>query len=242
MIAKILDATARHRRGILATGVVAAIVDAAGASLDQSIGPRLVPVLAVAGALLILGLASWLQPRPAMFVVQPDVPAFGSPVRAGSIYLALCVLLFAAEAVGTLLLKVRLGTPGALASLPSAAGMLVFAALFVVAAWRGLGVRLQPEGVRVRAVWGTLTVPWEALPVGQTHRPADQPTTLRLACARPDLVRRRGRVAKETLPTDNIDAQFLADAIRYYVLHPEHRAAIGTEVEHRRLHDALTDR
>ncbi|MEU2611921.1 hypothetical protein ABZ570_10105 [Micromonospora sp. NPDC007271] len=239
MIATILRATARHRRTILAAGVVVAVVDAAAAALVPYGGQRLIPVLAVVGVLLSLGLASWLQRRPAMFVAQPDVPAFDGPVRAGPVYLALCVLLLAAEAVGKLLRSV--GTSAALDSLLPAISMLFFAALFVVATWRGLGVQLRPEGVRVREVWGTLTVPWEALPVGQTHRPADQPTRLRLVCARPELVRRRGRVAKETLPTDNIDAQFLADVIRYYVLHPERRGAIGTEVEHRRLQDALGD-
>ncbi|MEU3454177.1 hypothetical protein ABZ671_11305 [Micromonospora sp. NPDC006766] len=240
MIAAILAATARHRRTVLTVGVVAATMDAAVASLMPSGGPRFVSVLAVAGALLILGLASWLQPRPARFVAQPDVPAFNSPVRAGPVCLAIFVLLLAAESAADQLRSLRLG--GSLGFLPSAVLTLVLAVLVVVAAWRGLGVQLRPEGVRVREVWGTLTVPWEALPVGQVHRPADQPRTLHLACARPELVRRRGRVAKETLPTDNIDAQFLADAIRYYVLHPEHRTAIGTEAEYRRLRDALVDR
>ncbi|MFJ8578520.1 hypothetical protein [Micromonospora sp. NPDC093277] len=236
MIAAILGATARHRRAVLTGGVAVAIVDAAAASLMPSDGP----VLAVLGVLLLLGLASWLQPRPAEFVAQPDVPAFGSPVRAGPIYLAIFVLLVAAETVGRLLRPVRLGS--SLDLLFSAVAMSVIAVLSVVAAWRGLGVQLRPQGVRVREIWGTLTVPWEALPVGQAHRPADQPPTLRVAYARPELVRRRGRVAKETLPTDNIDAQFLADAIRHYVRHPEHRAAIGSAVEYRRLRDALADR
>ncbi|MEU8262809.1 hypothetical protein AB0C02_19545 [Micromonospora sp. NPDC048999] len=240
MITAILGATARHRRIVLTVGVVLAIMDAAAASLMPSGGRRLVSVLAVAGALLILGLASWLQPRPARFMAQPDAPAFASPVRAGPICLAIFVLLLAAESVGDLLRSVRLGT--SLGSLPAAVLMVVVAALSVVATWRGLGVQLRPEGVRVREVWGTLTVPWDASPMGQAYRPADQPRILRLACARPELVRRRGRVAKETLPADNIDAQFLADAIRHYVLHPEHRVAIGTEAEHRRLQAALTDR
>ncbi|MCW3820673.1 hypothetical protein ONA91_40235 [Micromonospora sp. DR5-3] len=120
--------------------------------------------------------------------------------------------------------------------------MPILAALLVVAAWRGLGVQLRQDGVHVRYVLGFLIVPWEAMPAGHTHRPADQPPTLRLGYARPELVQRRGRAPAGTLPTDSIDAQFLADAIRHYALHPEHRAAIGTEREHQRLHEALTDR
>lgn len=243
VIAAILRATARHRRAVLTIGVVVAIAGAAAVSLSPSVGRRLFPALAlVVGTLLILGLASWLQPRPAAFAVQPDVPAFGTPVRAGPVYQALCVLLAAAGLVCALVRSVRLGTSGALDFLFPAVSVLA-TALIVTEAWRGLGVQLRPDGVCAQYVLGSLTVPWEALPLGHTNRPADQPPTLRLVCARPELVRRRGRATrKTTLPTDNIDAQFLADAIRHYVLHPEHRAAIGTGAEYRRLLHALTDR
>ncbi|MCW3816066.1 hypothetical protein ONA91_16615 [Micromonospora sp. DR5-3] len=108
MIAAILGATARHRRRILTAGIAVATVDAAAAALAQPAGQQLAPILAALGALLILGLASWLQPRPATFAVQPEVPAFASPVRAGPVYLALCALLVAAESVGELLRSVRL--------------------------------------------------------------------------------------------------------------------------------------
>jgi len=38
----------------------------------------------------------------------------------------------------------------------------------------------------------------------------------------------------------NVHPWFLADAIRWYANHPEHRAAIGTDAEHDRLVGALT--
>jgi hypothetical protein len=37
------------------------------------------------------------------------------------------------------------------------------------------------------------------------------------------------------LRTDGVDPRLLAAAIRYYVEHPEHRPAIGTQAEYDRL-------
>jgi hypothetical protein len=54
------------------------------------------------------------------------------------------------------------------------------------------------------------------------------------------MVRRRGVVlARQLLSIDNVAAWFIADAIRHYATHPEHRAAIGTEAEYGRLLDAI---
>ncbi|PSK64187.1 hypothetical protein B0E53_03864 [Micromonospora sp. MH33] len=64
-----------------------------------------------------------------------------------------------------------------------------------------------------------------------------------MAFAKPLLVRRRGIPwSRNALRTDNVDAGFLAAAIRHYVCHPEHRAAIGSQAEYRRLLAELADR
>lgn len=70
----------------------------------------------------------------------------------------------------------------------------------------------------------------------QTTSAVDRLSTLRMAFAEPQLVRRRGIPwSRNALRTDNVDARFLAAAIRHYVCHPEHRAAIGSHEGYQRL-------
>jgi hypothetical protein len=61
-----------------------------------------------------------------------------------------------------------------------------------------------------------------------------------LAYARPELVRRRGVVPGRRLGIDGVHAWFIADVIRHYVDHPQHRAAIGEQAEYQRLWQAVT--
>ncbi|HZM79337.1 MAG TPA: hypothetical protein VFC19_26700 [Candidatus Limnocylindrales bacterium] len=116
---------------------------------------------------------------------------------------------------------------------------------FAVLAW-SMGtsaVELTPEGVMARTLWDRRTIPWEALAPGGPPRPGPRNGRIRLAFARPELVRRgRFRVpGKGDWITAQLDVQpwLVADAIRWYVEHPEDRAAIGTEAEHARLLAAL---
>jgi hypothetical protein len=80
-------------------------------------------------------------------------------------------------------------------------------------------------------------VPWETLAPGQPGRRELRSKRLILSYARLDLVRRRRLVW--SLRTDNVHSWLIADAIRYYVDHPEHRAAIGTPAEYDRLQRTL---
>ncbi|MET7970872.1 hypothetical protein [Micromonospora sp. NPDC005305] len=117
-----------------------------------------------------------------------------------------------------------------------AVSWLVLVALLVVEAWRGHGVQLRPHGIRQSSVLGSLTVPWKALPAARVRPRADRPSVLRMAFAKPLLVRRRGIPwSRNALRTDNVDTGFLATAIRHYVCHPEHRPAIGSEADGRLL-------
>lgn len=83
----------------------------------------------------------------------------------------------------------------------------------------------------------SVEVPWEALAPSQPARPNLRSKSLTLSYARPDLVRLRGLVW--SLRTDTVHSWFIADAIRYYLDHPEHRAAIGTPAEYDRLQQTL---
>jgi hypothetical protein len=82
----------------------------------------------------------------------------------------------------------------------------------------------------------------QALRPGFPSRPTLRSGALALTIDQPDLVRRRSLVMiSRAVPIFWLDIHpwFLADAIRYYVAHPEHRAAIGTADEHDRLRRSL---
>ncbi|MEV4413507.1 hypothetical protein [Catellatospora sp. NPDC049609] len=95
---------------------------------------------------------------------------------------------------------------------------------------------LTPAGLDLRP-FGLPAVPWaqlaavEVLPGGWRGRQR----LLRITQQPP-----AGRPRVESVPLwPARDSTFLVDAIRHYVAHPEHRAAIGAEAELRRLREAL---
>ena len=102
-------------------------------------------------------------------------------------------------------------------------------------AWRIIGAELRPTGLRVRHLFGVLTVPWEALAPGYPVRPDPRFRRLALTYTRPELVHRRGIFSRRLVPIDNVHGWFIADVIRYYVEHPEQRADIGRQTEYDRL-------
>jgi hypothetical protein len=112
--------------------------------------------------------------------------------------------------------------------------------IWLYSLWSGRpAVELTPVGVRVLAPLGSLAVPWEGLAPGYPLQPKRRADTLTLTVAQENLARRRG-IAMLALGWLDIHPWFLADAIRYYVAHPEHRAAIGTAEEHDRLRHLLS--
>ncbi|WP_143049906.1 PH domain-containing protein [Asanoa ishikariensis] len=105
--------------------------------------------------------------------------------------------------------------------------------------WAGLpAVVLTAHGVRLRSPFGYQVVPWNALRADCPPRPDPGDRFLHLAVERGLGARRRG-LALIPLPWLDIHPWFLADAIRHYAAHPEHRAAIGTPEEHERLRHLL---
>jgi hypothetical protein len=262
MITRMHDATAVHRRPILLGGVVVAVVETTAIALTPPSDARLAALIAPAVLLLLLAGASFRHARPTAFVVRPDLPAFVTPARAGPVYLALCFLLMAADRAGQVVASVRTDDV-----LSADIGLVVLQAVLVsvlyVQAWIGFDISLRPDGLYDRRGVGTVFVPWEATPAAYVARQPDgtttvvippgavpirdantssrRPTEVRMAYARPELVRTGGltRNAK-SINTDHVDASFLAAAITFYVNHPEDRAGISTDHGHRHLQQALT--
>lgn len=128
-------------------------------------------------------------------------------------------------------------------------GLAVLAAVLIVvlaaAVFQGRPrIDLTPSGIEVREPLGRRTVPWTALAPGT---PARQPFPRKvvLTVTRPELVQRRGLVRGSAaapvldLAWLNVQPWFLADVLRWYVDHPQERAALGTEAGNERLCQAL---
>jgi hypothetical protein len=105
-------------------------------------------------------------------------------------------------------------------------------------------IDLTADGIEIRETLGRRTVPWAALMPGT---PARQPSARRmvLTVTRPELVRRRGLVRRALvleLVWLRVQPWFLTDVLRWYVDHPQERAALGTEAGNERLCRALAVR
>ena len=93
-------------------------------------------------------------------------------------------------------------------------------------------VELHPDGVRQGSTVGSVTVPWEALDVPNANQRV--PIVDRDAVAKTGLRRRPRKLILDALAPD-VNPVFTADVIRYYLAHPEHRGAIGTDAEYDRM-------
>lgn len=263
MINAVLDATTRHRHGVLLGGVLVAVAEAIWVALTPS---SLAPLLAFPvgmTALLLLAGASFRQRRPSALTVRSGAEAFTAPARAGNVYFALHALLFTGYRAGTALQAIRIEQPWRF-DLSLAAFVLVVTVPVVVQAWRGYDIDLRPDGLYDRRILGTLIVAWDSMPTAridagrerphpavvfppgaypaeEARRRRDRPATIRLTYQRPDLVHRRGLAfATKKLVTEHLDAPYLVAVINFYASHPEHRNDIGTELGYRHLQEALT--
>lgn len=187
---------------------------------------------------LVLAVAAVAWRQPTAFVVQPHVPAFGAPAQPVFLFLALAFLTLATGTTGTVLRDWESDPfrPDQLIELGNAA----VAILWIVVAWRDTSVQLRPDGLWQRGITGWLVVPWDAAPTVPPLPPPPTAGTVPLGYGRPELVRRRGlHLYRHRLHTRDIDPRLITAAIRHYVCHPEHRPAIGTEVEYNRLMSQL---
>ena len=226
--------TVRHRRLILTVALALAVALPLGRRLSFLLDGILGAATAIVALLAVaLGLFAWLRPRPAALLVEPAVRAFATAPSANQVYMTVGFAFLASLMLGT----GHLLTANLLIAIP----YLLLVGVHVAAGWRGLSVQLRPDGVCQRDFAGSLTVPWEALAPGRPSRPSARASTLTLTYARPELVRRRGLIpSRRWLRIDNVHAWFIADVIRHYVDHPQHRAAIGEPSEYHRLWQALT--
>ncbi|MFG2053417.1 hypothetical protein ACGFI9_05220 [Micromonospora sp. NPDC048930] len=237
MLTTVFAVTVRRRRLILTIALVLAVVLAVGRRPSSRLDLILLNAtfLACVLAMLLAVLAS-RRPRPAALLVKPEVRAFATEPSAFQICMAVGLTFFSSLFLGT----GHLAGMGLINVLPFL--LLVAVGLHLAGGWRGVAVELRPDGVCQRDFAGSLTVPWEALAPGRPARPAVNASALALTYARPDLVRRRGILVlgRRQLRIDNVHPWFIADTIRHYVDHRQHRAAIGEPAEYQRLWQALT--
>ncbi|HCU52157.1 MAG TPA: hypothetical protein DGG94_20565 [Micromonosporaceae bacterium] len=120
--------------------------------------------------------------------------------------------------------------------------MVPIVVLYLLVAWRGIRLELSPAGITWQTPIFRRLIPWSALAPGGPPRPHPEAKKLELAVVQPGLVTQKGLAVgagtkdRPTIPMQlNIHPWFLADAIRWYAEHPEHRDAIGTQQEHDRL-------
>lgn len=191
----------------------------------------------VGATLLLLAffLVATLRYHPAVLVARPQVPAFAAGPNPASVFIASVMLLQGgftlADSIHDIVDGEELWIIGAIP-----AGLWVLLLILVWRmAWGWFGVHLGPDGVHDRQPGGSLFIPWDAFVRAYPAAP-NGPQRVALYYERPESVRRRGlRLGGPSLPAASIDAEFLARAIGQYVTHPEHRSAIGTEAELRRL-------
>ncbi|MBV1853313.1 hypothetical protein [Catellatospora tritici] len=107
--------------------------------------------------------------------------------------------------------------------------------------WRGLpALELHPDGIRIAGlVLRDVEIPWTLLRPGFPVRGKLSDQTLPLVYEQPLSLPARLRRHRTLQLVFEVHPWFLADAVRWYVDHPEDRAAIGTQAEHDRLVAAL---
>lgn len=181
-----------------------------------------------------LGVSANSRYRAPGLVARPDLPAFVVPAGPGPVFTASAFTLLGILQVGDGVHDlVRSGDLWSYDLGLTVLWLLLVAAQWVPA-WRRYGVRLEPDRLVSWQVIGSLSVPWTAFDPDQPALPGRN-NELKLRFARPELVRRRGVHLPESIGLPVIDAGRLGRAVGEYVAHPEHRAAIGTEAELRRL-------
>jgi len=184
--------------------------------------------------LLVLSVVAAALHRPAVLFVRPEPPAFATATNLAPVFIAAVFTILAGCLVSEDVGDIVDGEEFWALNVVTAGFWVLVAGFHLYLSWGSFGVRLRPEGVYNRQPLGSLFVPWEAFAPGYPAVPVRN-NGLTLYYQRPDLVRRRGlRVGSLSLLTGT-DATYLAHVIHQYVSSPDHRAAIGTEAELRRL-------
>ncbi|MEV0719665.1 hypothetical protein [Asanoa sp. NPDC050611] len=233
-----------HQRWLLGAAALGVVWGVAAIAFD-------IPVLVldlllhlgptVAGVGALVALIGWRPAGPASFELRGET--FVAPTnRRRTIETAAFVLVLTSQAA--LAIDRLDGGGGLLDGLLSLLFGLLAAALLARALLVPTTVELRAEGLRVPGRLHRIEVPWAAIRPGTPWAPRLRTQRLELFIGTSYLVRppseRRSRL---DVPIDVLDIHpwFLADAIRYYVAHPEHRASIGRPAELERLSRRLRD-
>jgi hypothetical protein len=233
-----------HQRWLLGAAALGVVWGAAAIAFD-------IPVLALdlllhlgptlAGVVALVALIGWRPAGPATFTVTGETFE-APPNRRHTIEMAAFVLVLTSQAA---LAIDRLGAGGgAFDAVLSVLFGLLAAGLLTRALLVPTTVELSADGLRIPGRLHRVEVPWAAIRPGTPWAPRLRTQKLELLINTGYLVRppaeRRPRL---DVPIDVLDIHpwFLADAIRYYVAHPEHRAAIGRPAELERLSRRLRD-
>ena len=233
-----------HQRWLLAATTLGVVWGAAAIAFDVPLlvvdfllhlGPTVVGV----GALVAL--IGWRPAGPATFAVADD--AFYAPTnRRRTVEVAALILVSISQAA---LAVDRLRADGALFdAILSVLLVLLAAALLLRSLVVPTRLELRPRGLRIPGRLHTIDVPWKALRPGTPWAPRLRTQKLELLLGRSYLVMPPSeRRAQLDVAIDVLDVHpwFLADTIRYYVAHPEHRESIGRPAELDRLVRRLRD-
>ena len=232
MLSKIFAATVRHRRPILIVEVVGAVVVVA---VDRSDWRPFLWMAGLGTLGLVLGLLALSRYRPAVLSVRADVPAFDTPVSPAPVYFFTAYLGIAVNNLSNSIESVSEHDDVWLLDVAVAALFVAVVVACFRAAWVGIGVRLRPDGLLDRGLLGSLFVPWDGFRREYPAWPTRRGQQVRLSYQGES--RRRGLVptGRRILNASNVDRDFLTRVIKHYVVHPEHRPAIGTAAEYDRL-------
>jgi hypothetical protein len=185
-------------------------------------------------ALLALYVLAAYRYHPAALVVRPEPPAFATATILAPVFMAAAFTILAGCMVSEGVSDIVAGEDFWALNVVMVGFWVLVVGLHLYASWGSFGVSLRPEGVHNHQPLGSMFVPWEAFAPGYPAVPVKN-NGLVLYYQRPELIRRRGlRVGSDSLRTGT-DATYLAHVIQQYVAGPEHRPAIGTEAELRRL-------
>ncbi|GAA2853348.1 hypothetical protein Acy02nite_50620 [Actinoplanes cyaneus] len=231
MMINILEWVARRRVAVLVVSLSVAVLlqvlrhtagDGHSLRLDLVIG--VLPVLPLILCAAVVGRTF----HPAKLIARPEVPALDVPANPAVVLGSAGYTFFAVFLLGATTQGLVTGLDFAFA----APALVIIGGQLAAFWWAALGrygVRLTPDGIIDRQVYGRLFVPWEALATVEPAYPRDAHRVV-LRVERLDLVRKRGFRAggRTLLPAAGVSAAFLTHAINQYASHPESRPAIGS--------------
>jgi hypothetical protein len=204
--------------GVLVTAVVLAVLQQAPIVVVSAVCAALLGILVL--GLPVAGLIALNARHPETFLVRDG--AFTTPPNANAVLSA---------GMGTVMPVVLAALAINEAHLSNGfdriqIAVVVLLLLLLPLQWYSVlgpfGVFLGPDGVLDRQPFGSIFVPWEAVP-------AAKPTSsgIKLRVVHPELVVRRGFRPGTTIRT-GADRGFTAWAINLYAARPDYRQAIGT--------------